>query len=328
MFKKIILILIFSLVPTNSYASDIFFDNWTEKDFIAIVPDQYTINLASMYTKIDRYIKDFEQTVSISYLNGFDKNIYEKVKSSGNNGVAFFNLKNVDITLVNENKEQIEYFNKKFKNTRIANYFKKDCNVEINIMCGGADPFENRNTPYIWLYFNSKFNGSDQDYTGGVYHDLAHIYAFDLVYPNTNLNNCWIWEGMANALGFAAMAHFEEVEDQRINQIMTLKNFPIKISYQNKQKIIETFKKEQNNPEYCWKNNILMGYGMGMLIIEYLYINYEVEQVHNFLKYWGLNQTSMSDALKNSLMVDEDIFFDKSFNYVIESYQRALTSKN
>ena len=92
----------------------------------------------------------------------------------------------------------------------------------------------------------------------------------------------------------------------------------------NKEEMIDLFKKQQNDIKFCYEN--LGGYSVGMLIVESLYINYNIKNVNDFIKNWGIEK-NLSKSLNKYLKISEKEFYDASFDYIILSYKKSLTSR-
>jgi hypothetical protein len=320
MFKKIILILIFSLVPSNASAS-VNYDNidWINFDWASVVPDKNTIDLSKMYLDFYYTFKKETSTVNVIHSPGFNKNIENILYKAYLDASFNFGFNDINLYLIDENG--VAWFNNLFNsspNINVKNYFL-NCNVKIQKVCAMAD-FINRNNFYF--YINSKHNETKEDLNHIAHHEVAHSYAWNLRNNGyEDLNNCWIDEGLANAVGFSSSSIFYETQNKRNKFILTIKN--IFTDLNNKEEMINLFKKQQNENKFCYQD--LGGYSVGMLIVESLYINYGIKNVNNFIKDWGIEK-NLSKSLDKHLKISEKQFYNISFDYVISSYKKALTS--
>lgn len=317
MFKKIIFILIFSLIPSYSYASvnydDAYWDNF---NWDYSTPDDSTINLAKFYFEIEKHIeKSFSPKINVTNLNNLPKDITKTLLTHYENAAVSFGDTNVNLFIVD--KSGVPDFNNKFYNWN--NHNIKDmflnCNPNIQKICAQAD-YLNRDYTYVFL------NGEDKNFLLIPYHELAHVYFWTLFDFRKDPKNCWIAEGFANALGLAISSQYIDLDKYRNEQILKIQNLFSKNSKLEKEKIIKEFIEKQNDHKYCFE--LASGYSIGMLISEFMYINYGIKSTHEFVKSLGETQ-SFDTSSKKYFKLSELDFFNKAFEYVFQSYEKVLT---
>lgn len=321
--KKVILsilITIAGIYPSN--ANEINDIDWVTFDWAAVTPDQYTIGLANMYSKIWNHMDQNKGTAKVNehIAPGFDTKTSTMMTSEYQKALDFFGVKSSNITYFSENSQS--WFPQKMLDLdgwHNSAWLQNNCFVSRNNLCGMAT---DQNNFYHMIGSNYSFP-QWQMYVA--HHESAHGFqnSFGLSRPDRNNQhpNCWIREGQADALALASYVQYYDVDFIRKFMAKNTKNILGEISYSNKKNMIETFKNIQSNFNLCFQKGV--GYSVGVLLTEYMYINYSVNQVHNLIKDL-ISNYSFNHALQRNMKINETEFYDKSFDYIIESYERSV----
>lgn len=343
MFKKIILILILSLIPTNSFAQENYENvDWINFDWDKVFPDQYTINLAKMYGKIDRGIEDKNIEITVTFSKSFDSDKIEETKKHFSDSAIFFSL-DTFIAFVNDQSAGVFSNDFLLQNGNGAEPWSNWCS-SFQELCGGAyKKFRNMKTSQSYLYVNTNNDQRYKESGAVIHHESAHLYIFDMTrreldnYQGLDLEfNCWITEGLANTLGFTSYTMSGNYYDIRKDKILSIKEAITNIDSIDKTDLISYFIKNQDDRKFCFNKG--GAYSIGMLLVEYLYTKYEFNEVNSFFqfielessKYWkhGIKAPYkiFGQGLSQTFNLEEKDFFSEAFDYVKESYSRALTS--
>lgn len=344
MFKKIIFVLIFSIIPTTANAQENYNNiDWINFDWDKVIPDQYTINLAKMYTKIDNGILNSNSITYLNFSKNFDSSKIKNISKHYEESAKYFSVETLTAFI---NDQNAGVFTTNFlQNVGLnAEPWQNWCNPQNQNMCGGAyHKQKNMSSAQSYLYINTNDELSYKESGFVIHHESSHLYIFDITqrassnYLGPDFEfNCWIVEGAANALGNSSFLMIEDNDLIRNRIIKSIKYSIPKINFMTKNELINYFKNNQNNKNFC--NGTGGAYSVGMLLMEYLYINYDFNSVNNFLitvekksnQYWSNNQKASQNIFNDSLVqafgINENMFYSEAFDYVIKSYNRVLTS--
>jgi hypothetical protein len=109
-------------------------------------------------------------------------------------------------------------------------------------------------------------------------HEVAHMYQKSYIGDGAyRFFPCWFNEGQANFLGFVTLSRIKDLTDGRRSQIMSLdRGFSSYRSF-TQQDWFEAMNKVEADFNFCTSNGL--GYSLGMLLNEYIYTNYTLEQI-------------------------------------------------
>lgn len=320
MFKKIILILILSSIPTNSFAQENY-DNvyWTGFDWDSVIPDQNTIRLANFYLDIEKQIKkSINAKINIINMNELSEQKKIILTKLYTNAAISFGDDLVNLYIID--KSGVDDFNRTFynwNNPSIKNMFV-NCNIKQQKACFQAD-FLNRDYSYAFL------DESKENFELTPYHELAHVFFWNLFDSGKYPNNCWMSEGFSNALGLAISSQYSDLDNYRNEFILRIKEsnlFP-KDFRAKKEQLVQEFIQRQNDYSWCY-DPVGAGYSLGMLIAEFIYIEYGVATTHSFFKHLA-ESNSFEISSQKYFKLSEKMFFNHAYEYVFDCYEKALT---
>lgn len=321
--KKIILSIILVIASLSpAYASDSSDIDWINFDWESVIPDQHTIDLANMYLKIWNHMEPntSKATINEFIASDFDSKTAHIMTEEYKKALSFFGVKHAGVAYFSENNYN-SFAPKMMEWDGWHNpiWLGKHCQVTLNNICGLAT---DKNNFYHFI-------GSQNDFTLWkmyvAHHESAHAFqnSYNLSRQDRNNQhpNCWIREGQAEVLAMASSVQYFEIDFHRDHVIRSVKNVLGKISFDNKNNMIQSFKNIQSNYKLCFESHV--GYSVGFLLSEYLYINFSVDQVHNLIKDLILNY-SFDQALSKNMGIDENKFYSDSFDYIIKSYEKSI----
>ena len=108
-------------------------------------------------------------------------------------------------------------------------------------------------------------------------HEAVHVYQKSIIGDGMyRLLPPWFGEGQANFLGFVTSSRFMNISDWRSGQIKQLeRGFPNYLQFKSND-WLDAINKTDRNIDFCVSNGL--GYSLGMLISEYLYLKVTPEQ--------------------------------------------------
>lgn len=134
-------------------------------------------------------------------------------------------------------------------------------------------------------------------------HEVAHMYQKSYIGDGAyRFFPCWFNEGQANFLGFVTLSRIKEITDGRKSQIMSLdRGFPLYRSF-TQQDWFEAMNKVEGDYNFCTSNGL--GYSLGMLLNEYIYTNYTLEQIEAVF-------ISLTEGLSWDLAIEKNLSLSK-----------------
>jgi hypothetical protein len=314
MFKKIIFIFLFSIIPSYAIAEEPI-ENVTEY----VIPDQHTINLATVYTDVYRYFnnKKNKPQIEISYSPNFDSSLVINFTSAYKTASSFFAIPQSQVIFFNKN--EINWYKEKM--ISINSFYDQHW---LNSQCFSYWDFCSMNpmtrNPQYYHAINPNYKKTINDeFT--VHHEVAHGY--QNMINATKHPNCWFIEGQANTLAFSSILEYKinELDEMRSNTIKQIYNILPNFKSLDKKIMIESFINLQKDRIKCHDSGV--GYSLGMMLTEYLYFSYDEKIIEEFSSYASQTQ-SFDSALNKYFNINENEFYDKAFDHVIESLKKTI----
>lgn len=153
-------------------------------------------------------------------------------------------------------------------------------------------------------------------------HESVHIYQKSRIGDGMyRIFPAWFGEGQANFLGFVTSSRFLAVTNLRSQTIRSMKSaFPAMNSF-TETEWVDAINKCEASIDFCVSNGL--GYSLGMLINEYLYSNFEPDQIDKVLSEvtaganWG-------DSILTNLKVNKNSLYLEAGKYIATEIQDDL----
>ncbi len=153
-------------------------------------------------------------------------------------------------------------------------------------------------------------------------HESVHIYQKSRIGDGMyRIFPAWFGEGQANFLGFVTSSRFLDVTNLRSQTIRSMKSaFPAMNSF-TETEWVDAINKCEASIDFCVSNDL--GYSLGMLINEYLYSNFEPDQIDKILSEvtaganWG-------DSILTNLKVNKNSLYLEAGKYIATEIQDDL----
>lgn len=155
-----------------------------------------------------------------------------------------------------------------------------------------------------------------------VFHETVHMYQKSYVGDGMyRLIPPWFGEGQANFLGFVTSSQFTNVNDWRLGQIKQLdRGFPNYLQFKSND-WLDAINRTDGDINFCVGNGL--GYSLGMLISEYLYLKFTPEQVDRLLGDVASGITWDAAVSSNFGVTKAQLYKDAS-EYVYSEVQETL----
>lgn len=156
-----------------------------------------------------------------------------------------------------------------------------------------------------------------------VFHETVHMYQKSHVGDGMyRLLPPWFGEGQANFLGFVTSSQFTNVKDWRLGQIKQLdRGFPTYLQFKSSD-WLDAINRTDGNIDFCVKNGL--GYSLGMLISEYLYLKFSSEQIDRLLGDVA-NGITWDSAISSNFGVTKSQLYKDASEYVYLEVQETLS---
>jgi hypothetical protein len=153
------------------------------------------------------------------------------------------------------------------------------CRVDSTRNCGMGTNSVSTNIFYHLVGSNWSPNTNSK---ASVYHETVHMYQKSYVGDGMyKILPPWFGEGQANFLGFVTSSPFTNASAWRSGQIVQLdRAFPNYLQFKSDD-WLDAINRTDGNIDFCVSNGL--GYSLGMLISEYLYLKFTPEQVDRLL---------------------------------------------
>ena len=154
-----------------------------------------------------------------------------------------------------------------------------------------------------------------------VHHETVHNYQAQLIADNyqtskTNTLACWFMEGQANLFGSPIATKGNPTEYRNFEISRLLKVYPKGASY-TKEEWLGVFNNLKTSGDFCFKNEL--GYSLGWFALEWTYMNYSIEEMHNFLEAIAKGLT-WEQAIQSIMKMDEQTYYGKIAQYFADSF--------
>lgn len=298
----------------------------SESEIDFILPDERTIAFARMYNNIYRHIAPLQKQSRIIEHRSPQANtsIADAVTAEYRHAAEFFALAEVNVIHFSESEESW-YLDLMTRLEGSANrdWLVRNCRVGPGNTCGMASF---AGTPHFYHMFGSQVSPNEfQRYIA--HHEAVHGFQRSYGYARPDRNNshpnCWMIEGQAEALGLASALYQMEIDERRANMVRGVRGVLPNIQVKSKSALIEEFRALERDWTACFAKGT--GYTVGFLMMEYLYLTFDVAKVHSFIKDF-IATTSFDGALRSNLGISEDEFYSAAFDHIIAEYRRVQGS--
>ena len=145
-------------------------------------------------------------------------------------------------------------------------------------------------------------------------HESVHIYQKSIIGDGMyRIFPAWLGEGQANFLGFVTSSRFLDVTALRSQSIRSMRNiFPTMNSF-TENNWVDAINKCDSSIDYCVSNGL--NYSLGMLINEYLYSNFEPEQIDKVLSDVAAG-ANWNDSILTNLKVNKTTLYLDAAKYI------------
>jgi hypothetical protein len=125
---------------------------------------------------------------------------------------------------------------------------------------------------------------------------------------------CWFNEGQANLFGFAIAFKGDPTDRRQFEKNRLLQIYPTGATY-SKDEWINVLNNLKTQGDFCFKNEL--GYTLGWFVLEWTYMNYTIEEMHNFLELIAKGST-WEQAIQTIMKMDEQTYFSKVAQYLAD----------
>ncbi len=207
--------------------------------------------------------------------------------------------------------------------SRAWNTWNKDsgllghCTVRANSFCGygtGAQP-GGIFAQYNLIGSNYKINPTPLT----VHHETVHIYQTQLLAENfssskANTAACWFIEGQANLFGVPIALKGDVTSSRNFEKSRLLRVYPQGSNY-SKTEWLNVLNGLKSDYDFCFKNEL--GYSLGWFALEWTYLNYSIEQMHDFLLSMAKGST-WAESIEKVLKMDEQSYYGEIAQYLAD----------
>ena len=191
------------------------------------------------------------------------------------------------------------------------------CKVSPMAFCGYGTGVREGGIFAQYNMIGTKFTDAPTPFT--VHHETVHNYQAQLIADNystskVNTMACWFMEGQANLFGapIASKGDPKKLRDSEIARL--LKVYPNGSAF-TKDEWVNTLNKLKSDVDFCSKNDL--GYSLGWFALEWTYLNYSIEEMHNFLAQIAKGST-WEQAIQSMMKMDEQAYYSKVAQYLAD----------
>ena len=193
------------------------------------------------------------------------------------------------------------------------------CNVNSLAFCGYGTGVREGGMFAQYNLFGSDYKVAPTPLT--VHHETVHIYQSQLMSDNhltskTNSAACWFIEGQANLFGAPIATKGDPTTYRNFEINRLLKVYPRGSSY-TKEEWVDVFNTLKKPGDFCFKNEL--GYSLGWFALEWTYLNYSIEDMHEFLEAMAKGLT-WEQAIQQVLKMDEQTYYGKVAQYFVDEF--------
>jgi hypothetical protein len=155
-----------------------------------------------------------------------------------------------------------------------------------------------------------------------VHHETVHNYQAQLVADNYQTSKistlaCWFMEGQANLFGVPIATKGIPTSHRNFEISRLLKVYPKGASYTKEEWLGVLNNLKNSNGEFCFNNEL--GYSLGWFALEWTYMNYSIEEMHNFLEAIAKGST-WEEAIQSYMKMDEQTYYGKIAQYFADAF--------
>ena len=193
------------------------------------------------------------------------------------------------------------------------------CTVSSRVFCGYGTGVREGGVFAQYNLFGTDYKIAPTPLT--VHHETVHIYQSQLISDNyqtnkTNTAACWFIEGQANLFGAPIAEKGSPTTYRNFEVSRLLKVYPKGSSY-TKEEWVNVFNTLKSEGDFCFKNEL--GYSLGWFALEWTYLNYTIEEMHNFLEAMTKGLT-WEQAIQQVLKMDEQTYYGKIAEYFVNEF--------
>jgi hypothetical protein len=123
-------------------------------------------------------------------------------------------------------------------------------------------------------------------------------------------------EGQANLFGAPIATKGDPTTYRNFEINRLLKVYPRGSSY-TKEEWVDVFNTLKKPGDFCFKNEL--GYSLGWFALEWTYLNYSIEDMHEFLEAMAKGST-WEQAIQQVLKMDEQTYYGKIAQYFVDEF--------
>jgi hypothetical protein len=153
-------------------------------------------------------------------------------------------------------------------------------------------------------------------------HEAVHVYQKSIIGDGMyRILPPWFGEGQANFLGFVTSSRFLDVSDLRSAAIKDLSRAFPNYLQMNSSEWLSAITRVDSDINFTFSNGL--GYSLGMLISEYLYLKYSLDQIDNLLidVTKGMN---WDVAIQSNFGVAKSQFYKDASDFVYSEVQETV----
>lgn len=210
--------------------------------------------------------------------------------------------------------------------SRSWNVWNKDtgilghCNVNSVAFCGYGTGVREGGMFAQYNLFGTNYKIAPTPLT--VHHETVHIYQSQLMSDNhltnkTNTAACWFVEGQANLFGVPIALKGDTTIHRNFEKNRVLNVYPQGRTYTKEQWLGVLNDLKNNKTTFCFDKEL--GYSLGWFALEWTYLNYSIEEMHNFLEAMAKGST-WEQAIQQVLKMDEQAYYGKISEYFAEEF--------
>jgi hypothetical protein len=191
------------------------------------------------------------------------------------------------------------------------------CKVSANTFCGYGTGVREGG---VFAQYNMIGSSYKQAPTAiVVHHETVHIYQMQLEADNFSTSRynsmaCWFKEGQANLFGIPIAFKGDPTSHRNVEKEKLLSIYPRSSAFTKEQWLSE-LNKLKTDTDFCFKNEL--GYSLGWFALEWTYLNFTIEEMHNFLALIAKG-SHWEKAIQMIMNMDEQTYLSKIAQYLAD----------
>lgn len=166
--------------------------------------------------------------------------------------------------------------------------------------------------PIFYMLIGSTSSWQEKD-NHIIDHEAVHM--FQMLAYSQGHPNCWMFEGQANAIGFAMQSKTSDVSAVRFTQITQMSNFEPNMLKLTAEEWSQSFQRVTANSNECFSKGV--GYSYGMIAVESLFSSYDAIKVDKFI-FDFVNTKNFSQSLMSNFAITESQFYSLFGKYMYD----------